>query len=126
MSDLGGGGGGAVQNLGNGCSIVLKNQVVLNFDSRHGAKISGHLDHLLQSYGKIYISIYFDRFYEKLRSSGFLQARCKYFCGGFAVCTELRLAFGGNWGERRNHLNKRFLSDNVIFRGLRLSLGHFG
>ena len=26
----------------------------------------------------------------------------------------------------RNPLKKRFLSENVIFRGLRLSLGHFG
>ena len=28
--------------------------------------------------------------------------------------------------KRRNPLKKRFLSENVIFRALRLSLGHFG
>ena len=63
------------KNLGNGWSksIVLENKVVLNFDFRHGAKKSGHLDHLLQSYGQIY----FDIFYEKLVSSGFLPARTK-------------------------------------------------
>ena len=32
----------------------------------------------------------------------------------------------GIWEERRNPLKKMFLSENVIFRGPRLSLGHFG
>ena len=31
-----------------------------------------------------------------------------------------------NEGERRNPLKKRFISENGIFQGLRLSLGHFG
>ena len=43
---------GTHQNLGNGWSnsIDLENRF-LNFDVRHGAKISGHLDHPLQSDG---------------------------------------------------------------------------
>ena len=43
-----------------------------------------------------------------------------------ARCIGIFLAFGRNWTKRRNPLKKRFLSENVIFRGLRLSLGHFG
>ena len=48
------------KNLGNGWSksIVLENKVVVNFDFRHGAKKSGHLDHPLQSYGQIYVNIF--------------------------------------------------------------------
>ena len=38
-----------------GQNIFLENKVVINFDFRHGAKKSGHLDHTLQSYG--YLSI---------------------------------------------------------------------
>ena len=38
-----------------GQNNFLENKVVINFDIRHGAKKSGHLDHTLQSYG--YISI---------------------------------------------------------------------
>ena len=33
-------------------------RVVINFDFRHGAKKSVHLDHLLQSYGQIYFNIF--------------------------------------------------------------------
>ena len=49
-----------VKNLGNGWSksIVLENKVFLNFDVRHGAIKSGHLDLLLQSYGQIYFNIF--------------------------------------------------------------------
>ena len=35
--------------------FFLENKVVVNFDLRHGAKKSGHLDHMLQSYS--YLSI---------------------------------------------------------------------
>ena len=38
--------------------FFLENRVVLNFDFRHGAKKSGHLDQLLQSYGKIHFNIF--------------------------------------------------------------------
>ena len=55
-----GAGGRGVKNLGNGWSksIVSENKVVLNFDFRHGAKKTGHLDHPLQSYGQIYFNIF--------------------------------------------------------------------
>ena len=45
------------KNLGTSWSksIVLENKVFINFDFRHGAKKSGHLDHTLQSYS--YLSI---------------------------------------------------------------------
>ena len=45
--------GGRQRGNGWSKSIFLENKVVVNFDFRHGAKKSGHLDHLLQSYGKI-------------------------------------------------------------------------
>ena len=53
-------GRGGVKNLGNGWSksIVLENKVVFNFDFRNGAKKLGHLDHPLQSYGKIFFNIF--------------------------------------------------------------------
>ena len=35
--------------------LFLENKVVFHFDFRNGAKKSGHLDHMLQSYG--YLSI---------------------------------------------------------------------
>ena len=35
--------------------FFLENKVVVNFNFRHGAKKSGHLDHMLQSYS--YLSI---------------------------------------------------------------------
>ena len=41
-------------------------------------------------------------------------------------CIGIFPAFGGDCGERRNPLKKMFLSENVIFRGLRLSLDPFG
>ena len=39
-------------------TVVLENKVVINFDFRHGAKKSGHLDNPLQSYGKICFNIF--------------------------------------------------------------------
>ena len=36
-------------------NFFLENKVVINFDVRHGAKKSGHLDHTLQSYGSLSI-----------------------------------------------------------------------
>ena len=55
---------------GNGWSksFFLENKVVINFDFRHGAKQSGHLDHPLQSYYQIYFNI----FRYILRKAGFL------------------------------------------------------
>ena len=49
-----------VKNLGNGWSksIFLEDKVVVNFNFRHGAKKSGHLDHPLQSYSQIYFNIF--------------------------------------------------------------------
>ena len=40
-------------------------KMVINFNPRHGAKKSGHLDNPLQSYGQIYFNT-FNIFYEKL------------------------------------------------------------
>ena len=42
------------------------------------------------------------------------------------ICIGLFVAFVVNGCQRRNPQKKMFLSENVIFRGLRLSLGHFG
>ena len=65
-----------VKSLGNGWSksIVLENKVLLNFDFRNEVKKSGHLDHLLQSYGQKY----FDIFDEKLVCHK-LDQKQKYF-----------------------------------------------
>ena len=41
-------------------------------------------------------------------------------------CFVKELAFSLNASQRRNPPKKTFLSGNVIFRGLKLSLGHFG
>ena len=51
----------SLKNLGNGWSksIVLDNKVVLNFDFRHGAKKSGHLELWPNRFQ--YISIYFTK-----------------------------------------------------------------
>ena len=38
-------------------SIVLENNVVINFDFRSGAKESGHLDYPLQSYGPKFVNM---------------------------------------------------------------------
>ena len=42
------------------------------------------------------------------------------------ICIGLLAAFVLNDSQRRNPLKKMFLSENVIFRGLTLSLGDFG
>ena len=68
------------------------------------------------------ISICFDIFYEKLVYSGFPPARSKTKI----VSWRILLAFGVNGSQRRNPLKRIFLSENVIFWGFRLSLGHFG
>ena len=74
-----------------------------------------------------YISIYIDIFYEKLVSSGFLPARTKNTkVFSFMICIGTFLACVVKNCENRNPPKKMFLSENVIFRGLRLSLGHFG
>ena len=52
--------------------FFLENKVVINFDFRHGAKKSGHLDHPLQSYGQIYFNI----FRYILRKAGLLWLSC--------------------------------------------------
>ena len=80
-----------VKNLGDGWlkSIVVENKVVLNFDFRNGAKRSGHLDHLLQSYGQIY----FDIFQEKLVYSGLSKTKIV----SWRICIGLLVAFGSNW-----------------------------
>ena len=51
--------GGQSYFLSNGWSksIVLENKVAINFDFRSGAKKSGHLDYLLQSYGPKFVNI---------------------------------------------------------------------
>ena len=47
--------------------------MVINFDFRHGAKKTGHMDHPLQSYGQID----FDIFYKKLDDFGGPPAKSK-------------------------------------------------
>ena len=42
------------------------------------------------------------------------------------LCIGLLVAFVLTRSHLRNPLRKMFLLENVIFRGLRLSLGHFG
>ena len=42
------------------------------------------------------------------------------------ICIGVFLAFVLNNSESRNPLEKMFLSENVIFRGFWLSLGHYG
>ena len=42
------------------------------------------------------------------------------------ICIGLLVAFVVNGCQRRNPQNKMFLLENVIFQGLRFSLGHFG
>ena len=69
------------------------------------------------------ISIYFDIFYEKLVSSGFLPARPKT---KKIINDMIVVALILPDSSLRNPLKKMFLSENVIFWGLRLSLGHFG
>ena len=61
--------------LGDGWSKsnVLENEVFLNFDVRHGAKKSGHLDHLFQSICQIFFNIF--RYIS--RESGLPPARSK-------------------------------------------------
>ena len=50
--------GGRQRGNGWSKSFFLENKVVTNFDFRHWAKKSGHLDHLLQSYGQIYFNVF--------------------------------------------------------------------
>ena len=69
------------------------------------------------------ISIYFDIFYEKLVSSGFLPARPKT---KKIINDMIVVALILPDSSLRNPLKKMFLSENVIFWGLRLSLVHFG
>ena len=69
-----------------------------------------------------YFSIYFDIFYGNLVYHQLDQKRSLF---SLMICIEIFLAFGRNWIER-NLLKKMILSENVIFQGLRLSLGHFG
>ena len=42
------------------------------------------------------------------------------------ICLGLFVTLILNYSQLRNPLKKMFLSEDVIFRGLRLSLGHFG
>ena len=42
------------------------------------------------------------------------------------ICIGIFLAFVLKNSESRNLLKKMFISENVTFQGLRLSLGHFG
>ena len=66
------GGGAGGKNLGNGWSksIVLENEVVINFHFKHGANKSGHLDQPLQ--------IYFNIFRYILRKAGLLWFSTSY------------------------------------------------
>ena len=73
-----------------------------------------------------YISIYFDIFYEKLVYSGSPPARSKTKIYSLMICLGLFLACVQKNSENRNPPQKMFLSENVIFRALKLSLGHFG
>jgi len=70
-----------------------------------------------------YISIYFYIYYEKLVGSGQPPAR------SLIIINDMHWDIPGLWGElggTPEPPKKMFLSENVIFRGLRLSLGHFG
>ena len=68
-----------------------------------------------------YISIYFTKSW--LALVGHQLDKKKIF--SLMICIGISLAFGVNWSKRRNPLKKMFLSEDVIFWGLRLSLGHF-
>ena len=70
--------------------------------------------------------MYFAIYQQKLVYSGLPQARSKTRIFSWRIFIELRLAFGGNWGECRKPPKQSFLSGNVFFWGLKLSLGHFG
>ena len=64
-------------------------------------------------------------YYEKLVFSGLPKGISKTKIVSWLICIGLLLAFVLNGSERRN-TPKMVLSENVIFRALRLSLGHFG
>ena len=68
--------------------------MVSNFDVRHGAIKSGHLDHPLQSYDQIYFNI----FYEKQVFFGSQPARSKRKIFSLMICIGIFLAFGRNAG----------------------------
>ena len=69
-------GGRVVNNLRSGWSqsIVLENEVVLNFYFRNGAEKSGPLDRPWQGYGQIY----FSTFRYILRKAGLLWFATRY------------------------------------------------
>ena len=73
-----------------------------------------------------YISIYFDIFYEKLDDFGWPPARSKTKIFSLMICIGIFLACVQKNSENRNPPKKVFLPENVIFRGLRPSVGHFG
>ena len=75
-------------------SFFLENKVVINFNFRHGAKKSGHLDHLLQSYGQIYFNI----FWYILQKAGWLWLATSYIK---KIIYDMTLAIPGQWGESR-------------------------
>ena len=108
---------------GNGWSksIFLEEMVVLKFDFNHGAKKSGHLDrHLWTNIFHIFRYI--------LRETGLLWFTTSKIRKNI-INNDRHRNIPGLWTEwdwTSEPPQKMFLSENVIFRGLRLSLGHFG
>ena len=114
-----------VKNLGNGWSksFVVENKEVLHFDFRNEAKKSGHLDHPLQSYGQIYFNI----FWYISAKAGLLQGTSKTkIVSGWKDIHWTTCGLCSHTFSPPEPPQKMSLSENVIFWGLRLSLGHFG
>ena len=80
---------------------------------------------LLKFYGQIYVNI-FRYILRKFVFFGFIQGTLKAKIFSLMLCIGLLVAFVLTRSHLRNPLRKMFLLENVIFRGLRLSLGHFG
>ena len=79
---------------------------------------SGHL----QSYGQIYFNI----FQYILRKASLIWCNTRCIKNKNCFMKDLHWATCGLKSQTPEPPHKRFLSENVIFWGLKLSLGHFG
>ena len=99
--------------------------MVLNYDFRKGANKSGHLDLPSQSYGQIYFNIF--RYISA--KIGWLWMTTRYIKNKNCFVKDLHQTAPGlhwEWLGTPEPREKMFPLENVTFRGLRLSLCHFG
>ena len=91
--------------------------MVINFDFRHGAKKSGHLDHPLQSYGQIYFNI----FLYISAKLGWLWMTTRYIKNNNCFVNDmlgLLVAFRSAWFSTPEPPEKRFLQKTWFFGDL--------